>query len=551
MNPTPPQQRQGLPQGEANVDVTFPVLGVDVAHGIDVQPPQTTILGVNVRAFEPSTNRARGGTRPMLVKFLAEQIPEGAVLIQHLNYVVDPAGTATFDLVDYQLGFIGVDFIKDPSFPDELGNRGGWLDETGADDDTGGRFVRVGGDGRTKRRRSTKTPLIQWANPTDVTVGTTLDAVQLNAVAINPTTGSTVTGTFTYTPPSGTLLDVIVNSLPLSVTFLPDSTNVWSPAARTVYLNVVPLSLTITASDQTKDPGDVFSFASTEFTTSGLQGTDTVTSASLFSSGAQADAAEGTYPITISGAVGTGLARYTITYVPGIMTVGQGPPTFVRGAAHDVSAPLDSASLDLGTVQSGDLLLVAFWESDDNYSPSGDPSVSGGPGVSWSQVVYNPVIVDAPNGGRVKFRVWAGVCTSSGNATITVTPGTYSIPLFANGLQQIIAVCYRGAQSSPARTAMGQFGTAHVEIDDPFQYTVGPVARGPSEIAIFFDFDGLLAFAQTPSGTAIHTPDSEIQVTSADTVTGAGGEAQVVLDLTGLHGISMIIWAAVVYGKSS
>ena len=38
-------------------------------------------------------------------------------------------------------------------------------------------------------------------------------------------------------------------------------------------------------------------------------------------------AAPGTYPIAISAAVGTGLANYAITYVPGTMTVGNTPPT--------------------------------------------------------------------------------------------------------------------------------------------------------------------------------------------------------------------------------
>ena len=43
------------------------------------------------------------------------------------------------------------------------------------------------------------TPLITWAKPADITAGTPLGATQLNAMANVP-------GTFTYTPPSGTVL---------------------------------------------------------------------------------------------------------------------------------------------------------------------------------------------------------------------------------------------------------------------------------------------------------------------------------------------------------
>lgn len=88
--------------------------------------------------------------------------------------------------------------------------------------------------------------------------------------------------------------------------------------------------LTITAQDQTKDQGDTFTFAGTEFTSSGLQILDTANSAIIRSTGSKASAMEGTYPIKISSAQGTvaegGLLRtkYKIVYVPGMMTVSAG-----------------------------------------------------------------------------------------------------------------------------------------------------------------------------------------------------------------------------------
>ncbi len=92
-------------------------------------------------------------------------------------------------------------------------------------------------------------------------------------------------------------------------------------------LTVNVADLTITADDQSKAFGVAFTFTGTEFTTAGLVNGDTVDSATITSPGAATLAAPGTYPITISAAVGTGLANYAITYVPGTFTVGNTPPT--------------------------------------------------------------------------------------------------------------------------------------------------------------------------------------------------------------------------------
>src|SRR4029077_12000567 len=68
--------------------------------------------------------------------------------------------------------------------------------------------------------------------------------------------------------------------------------------------------------------GTTFAFDGTEFTTTGLVGTDTVDTVTLTSTGAAASATAGTYAIDASTAVGSGLANYAISYVPGTLTVG-------------------------------------------------------------------------------------------------------------------------------------------------------------------------------------------------------------------------------------
>ncbi len=76
---------------------------------------------------------------------------------------------------------------------------------------------------------------LKWANPADIVYGTTLGAAQLDATASVP-------GTFTYSPPAGTLLHAGKNQS-LSVTFTPTGTTDYTTA--TVSINVSQATPTI------------------------------------------------------------------------------------------------------------------------------------------------------------------------------------------------------------------------------------------------------------------------------------------------------------------
>jgi hypothetical protein len=88
-------------------------------------------------------------------------------------------------------------------------------------------------------------------------------------------------------------------------------------------LTVNPAPLTITANNGTKTYGQTLTFAGTEFAATGLLNGDTATSAAVSSAGAAATAGVAGSPYTIvpSGAVGTGLSNYTISYVNGALSV--------------------------------------------------------------------------------------------------------------------------------------------------------------------------------------------------------------------------------------
>ena len=83
--------KQGMPTF-VPVDLHFPLAGIDKSRGFDRQPnrqtadgqfARTTPAGVNVRAFDVRTGRARGGQRAGLDKYIAAQ-PSGRNAIQLL-----------------------------------------------------------------------------------------------------------------------------------------------------------------------------------------------------------------------------------------------------------------------------------------------------------------------------------------------------------------------------------------------------------------------------------------------------------------------------------
>lgn len=95
---------------EAFVDLAFPLRGLDISLAFSVQRDGTTPTGENVVAWEPETGRARGGSRPGILRYLP-QLPNGPHLIQNLNVVIDPQADALLGAADDMTGSI------DPSSP--------------------------------------------------------------------------------------------------------------------------------------------------------------------------------------------------------------------------------------------------------------------------------------------------------------------------------------------------------------------------------------------------------------------------------------------------
>ena len=79
-------------------------------------------------------------------------------------------------------------------------------------------------------------PTITWNSPADITYGTPLNSTQLDATASDPLSGATVSGTFVYTPPAGTVLSTGMHTL--NVSFTPTDIMNYANASASVSINV-------------------------------------------------------------------------------------------------------------------------------------------------------------------------------------------------------------------------------------------------------------------------------------------------------------------------
>lgn len=121
------------------LEMAFPVFGVDISTEFELQPKQTTPVGLNVRGFEPTTQRSRGGNRPGIGKYIAATV-NGPHLIQLLDIVIDPTEPALYAASDPYQDMPDPISIDDPSTSNHS-NRGAT-----------GRRVRRGGNGGQPNR---------------------------------------------------------------------------------------------------------------------------------------------------------------------------------------------------------------------------------------------------------------------------------------------------------------------------------------------------------------------------------------------------------------
>jgi hypothetical protein len=278
-------------------------------------------------------------------------------------------------------------------------------------------------------------------------------------------------------------------------------------------VNLAPL--TITANSTSKTYGQTVSFTGTEFTTSGLLGSDTVTSVTLTSAGTAAGAtvASSPYPITPSAAVGTGLSNYDITYVDGLLTVNRatascsvsGYTATYDGLAHTATGTC--TGVDGETLSGLDLTATT-------HTPAGTYT----DGWTFSNPNYEPqrgTVTDIIN--LAPLTITANSTSKTYGQTVSFT-GTEFTTSGLLGSDTVTSVTLTSAGAAAGATVAGS------------PYPIAPsaaVGTGLSNYDITY-VDGLLTVNKAPSVVAVTCPGSVAWTGSAQTpcsatVTGVGG----------------------------
>jgi len=223
----------------------------------------------------------------------------------------------------------------------------------------------LGSNGSFNQTINQAVPAVNWATPAAITYGTPLSGTQLSA-------SSPVAGSFSYNFVPGTVL--AAGTYTLTATFTPADTTDYSTASANVQLTVNAASLTVTASS----PAVVYGSAVPAITPSygAFQNGDTpasLTTAPLCTTVYTSASKVGSFPPTnCSGAADS---NYTISYVPGAVTITQATPTltWATPAAIPYGTALSAAQLSATSPVAGTFLYTPLAGT---VLPAGSQSLS-------------------------------------------------------------------------------------------------------------------------------------------------------------------------------
>jgi N-acetylneuraminic acid mutarotase len=331
------------------------------------------------------------------------------------------------------------------------------------------------------------TPILTWPTPAAIAYGAALSSTQLDATASY--NGATVAGTYTYLPPSGTVLSVGAHTL--TVTFNPTDITDYTPATASVTINVTQNAPALTwATPSAITYGTVLS--ATQLDATAVYGAATIPGTFVYSPAAGAVLPAGTQTLSVTYTPTDAIDYASVTATTTIV-VNQTVPilTWQNPPAIDYGTALSSAQLDAtasvpgtfvyspaaGTVPAAGAqpLSVTFTPVDTNDYATATASVTltvQAPGFTISgsptgQTVYagystDFVITVAPVDGTFNNAVTLSVTGLPTGATgtfsqTTLTPGsssasavlTVSVPA-STTLNQRPASPFRGASRTLA-----------------------------------------------------------------------------------------------------
>ena len=348
---------------------------------------------------------------------------------------------------------------------------------------------------------------ITWKTPVSIAYGTALSLTQLNAT-------SSTTGTFTYTPAAGSVLQAGPNTL--SATFTPTDNTNYQSATGSVSITVSKVPLSIGANDAQRTYGSANPMFSGSV--NGAINGDTFTE--TFSTSATNTSPVGTYAIVPS-ATGANLVDYTVTATNGTLTVLPSSNTITWATP---------ASIPYGTALSGaQLNATSSTGGTFSYGPASGTVLP--PGQHTLSVTFTPTDTTDYQSAT------SSVLLTVNNAPLSISANNISRvygtanPIFSGGLTGAVNADSFTETFSTSATTLSQAGTyaivPSVSGANLADYTVaatnGTLTILPASTTTTFALSNQnLTVTTTVSSTSAGTPTGPVMFYAGQTLLGTG-----------------------------
>jgi len=332
-----------------------------------------------------------------------------------------------------------------------------------------------------------QTPTITWAVPAAITYNTALSATQLNASA-------SVSGSFAYTPASGTILNA--GNQNLSVVFTPTDTTNYNIATAAVTLTVNKAAATVTLSGLTATYDGTAKTATATTTPPGK------TVAITYAGSTTAPTAAGSYAVaaTVSDANYSGSANGTLTIAKATPTISWATP-----AAVYIGTPLSTTQLNATANVNGSFVYTPVSGTLMNTAGNQTLSVTFSPTDTANYTSATASVVLAVNSKITPIISWAtpaaimyGTALSANQLNAAVSGGvagtfTYSPALgtVLNAGSQTLSVTF-----TPTNTTTYNSATAAVTL------TVNKAAATVALFGLTATYDGTAKAATATTNPA-------------------------------------------------
>ena len=297
----------------------------------------------------------------------------------------------------------------------------------------------------------------------------------------------------------GTGKTVTVSGISISGT---DAGNYTFNTTASTAANITPAPLTITANNDSKTYGTLKTFSGTAFTEIGLvrANGDAISGVTETSTGAAVSATVGSYNIVPSAAAGTGLSNYTISYMPGTLSVTPAPLTITANNDSKTYGTLKTFSgtafTQTGLVTANGDTISGVTETSPGSPASATvgsynivPSAATGSGLSNYSIGYvnGTLTVNlSPSGASIYVldATAGGALNLSGNASINiagnvVVDSNTSSAILATGNARVTAgqVLVVGGVSKSGNASVTKTGTPGA-MGDPLAGLTAPTYSG-------------------------------------------------------------------------